>query len=204
MATAPRMGEGTNVTDDTRIEYLRRATVARQDAETYHAIYRNVLKAAKKAGLNTKEMVRAMGDKRRDVDVVTTDIKDHIRFLSLLNMPVTQTSMFEAAAPPVQEQDRGDQSAWFANQAGYLAGKAGRIVDECPHVPGSEEDQAWRRGWNRGQEHLALTSLGGNRKQASDARQRPEPKKAAGRKGNGKLKPDTAEDVREAIKEDDA
>lgn len=203
MATRLTEAPPSNVTDETRRSFLQKAISAKQDAETYHAIYTNVLKQAKKAGLNTKAMVHAMGDKKRDVADVITDIRDHVRMLACLNMPVTQEEMFPTAGPAAPEASgaAGDDAAWYASQAGYDAGRAGRKIDECPHTPGAEEDAAWRKGWHRGQEHLVLATMPGS-KAANDTRKRG----AVGPRGArvpGGMHVDTPEDVAAAVAEDD-
>jgi len=204
-------GNGPPVVDpETERNFMRKIISAQQDIDTYVAIKRNVLKAAQKAGCNTKAMQKAITAKDNlTLPDAVQDIKDYIRHLAQLNMPVMQVELFgESAEQQISEQRTQDERTWDAGQAGYNAGKAGRAIDECPHLQGTEEDAEWRRQWHRGQEHLGMTTLGkpSETTPANDQRQRRGSGGTRGRRGASAsgLTPNTPEDVREAVAEDDA
>lgn len=200
---------------ETERNFMRKLTASKQDVDVYVGIHRNILKQAKKAGCNTTKMLAAMQAKNVNLPDVIADIKDYIRYCAMMNMPITQVELFgESAEAQIANQRTQDDRTWDAGEAGYAAGKAGRSIDECPHTPGSEEDAEWRKQWHRGQEHLVKSSLGkpsGEGVAASDRRQRTGSTGTRGQRRNAaatapasSLKPDTAEDVRTAVAEDDA
>lgn len=190
---------------ETERNYARKLTASKQEVDVYVGIHRNVVKQAQKAGVNTTQMLKAISAKAVSVPETITDIKDFIRYLALLNMPVTQQELFgKSGEETINDQRTQDERTWDAGQAGYNAGKAGRTIDECPHTPGAEEDAEWRKQWHRGQEALAKLTVGeppSETTQANDSRQRTG---SGGTRGARKLKPDTPETVAAAVAEDEA
>jgi ribosome modulation factor len=201
------------VDPETERDYIRKLISSQQDIDVYVGVHRNVVKQAKKAGINTKKILESIKARKLNLPEVIQDVKDYIRYCALQNMPVRQDDIFPAPSEEevASEQRSEDDLAWDAGQQGYSAGLAGRKVDECPHVPGSANDAEWRRQWQRGQEHLVKKSLGGPPPavEASDRRQRgangtrskvvPE----AARRRAGGLQANTPADVHAAVAEDD-
>lgn len=223
---APRLTEtnGPPVVDpETERDFIRKLVTSQQDIDVYVGVHRNIVKQAKKAGINTKQILSSIRARKMNLPEVIQDVKDYIRYLSLQNMPVTDVELFpdRSAGPDAEKvaQRAGDDLTWDAGQGGYRAGLAGRKIDECPHIPGSAEDAEWRLQWRRGQEHLATKSFGAPpaAKEASDRRERSSngtegPRKRGrppkvvpeeARRNAGSLKPNTPADVRAAVAEDD-
>lgn len=209
---AKRMTEGDNgkpVADrETELNYMRKLDNAQNDIDTYVAIKRNIVKAAQKAGVNTAMIEKSRTAKSLNLPDVIQNEKDYIRYCAMRNMPITQVELFgEKSQEEVNADQRSqDERTWDAGQAGYAAGKAGRPIEDNPHLQGSEEFAEWRSQWNRGQEHLAKVTLsrpGNETVQADDRRQRGG---GRGRRGAaaGSLQPNTPEEVRAAVAEDDA
>ena len=204
--------EGTNgppVADpETERNYLRELISSKQEVDVYVGIHRNVVKQAKKAGINTKKMLEAISAHEVSLPETITNVKDYIRYCAMLNMPVTQVELFgKSAEEQISYQRTQDERTWDAGQGGYSAGKAGRKIDECPCTPGSEEDAEWRRQWHRGQEALAKVTVGEPASEttlANDSRQRTGSGGTRGTRAARKLMPDTAETVAAVVAEDEA
>jgi ribosome modulation factor len=172
---------GSNVTPETKANWMRKYITAKRDVDTYVAMLRNVVKGAKKAGVKTKPMIEAVKDSEMDLPDIITNTREYLQFLSLRNMPVTDQDLFPAADQKeiIAKQRSDDDRAWEAGDAGYEAGKAGRKIEECQHQPGTLEFDAWRRGWGVGQEHLVKSSFGAPEVVASAAKTRRGGKRAA-------------------------
>jgi ribosome modulation factor len=125
---------------------------------------RSQVKAAKKAGVPTDALLRAIAQRHKDQDEVIRDEREWVRMRSLLGMPVEQIELFpnDLAFRPVDDEERDKQLAFGAEQLGYVSGKNGNLVDNNPFHQSDESEQyvAWVNGWRRGQAFLAkgLTS----------------------------------------------
>lgn len=197
------------VDPETERDYIRKLVTSQQDIDVYVGVHRNVVKQAKKAGINTKQILSSIRARKLNLPEVIQDVKDYIRYCALQNMPITDVELFPGqSAGEVADQQRSDDGlTWEAGQKGYDAGKAGRKIDEAPFTPGSAEDAEWRLQWRRGQDHLAMQSFARpvGETQASDRRERSSNGTEAPRKRGRppKLQPNTAADVRAAVAEDD-
>jgi hypothetical protein len=135
---------------------MRLCTDARTQADEAAGVYRRAIKKAKQDGVNTKQMIAALAAKKHDVDKVRGNLRDYVRYLSVINMPMHQQDLFaaapEPAAPIVTE---GEHAEWEAATEGRSAGRAGADRAINPHPPGSATFAAWDKSWSTGQESIA-------------------------------------------------
>jgi hypothetical protein len=135
---------------------MRTCADARLGMEEASGVYRRAVKKAKQDGVNTRQLAAALAAKKHDVDKVRGNLRDYVRYLSLVNMPVHQGDLFgsgaEPAAPVVTE---GEHAEWEAGTAGRSAGRAGADRSINPHEPGSATFAAWDKSWTSGQESIA-------------------------------------------------
>ena len=181
----PLVSKASNVLDNTINKHIRLLTALKEEADQLAADatsakgkYRAGLKAAKADGLNTEMLVKAMNDKKREQEDVTADLKSYVRYLALVNMPVTQMDLFGTgaasaggAAPPPGMTDQ-EHHEWEIIEAGKKAGREGDLATNCPHVFGSEDAQLWRRGWDQGTRETADRMATTGMKKASTRRTR--------------------------------
>jgi hypothetical protein len=150
----------TNVTDATIRKHVQALTGLKLSADSAHAEYRAGLKAAKRDGINTGQFIAAMGAKKREIEDVTADLRNYVRYLSLVNMPVTQTDLFGSSKNTEEAEDEAgelsEHKRWEAEQAGFKAGTEGHLKESNRHTAGSELHQAWHSGWMRGQTQNAM------------------------------------------------
>lgn len=160
-----------NVTDETRLQAIREFVTARRKAAAAAALCSQIVQKYKKLGVNPAALRQIAKMRDQDPDEVLETQREVVRMSALLNMPMNQEDLFPGDEAPLPTQVQVEQSAWEAEDAGYLAGKAGRAIDSSPynHQPGSELFVKWRDGWQKGQEAIAY-EMGPDTKQASDER----------------------------------
>lgn len=147
-----------NVTNDTISDFIREAGAAKREVEEANGRYRSILKRAKATGCNQGEIVAALQAKKQDPDQVLINLRDKVRYLGIVGVPVTKGGLFDDLdftdlAPETQEKDQH----WAAEEAGYTAGKANGSRDDNPFPPGAESHVAWDGGYIRGKQALAGT-----------------------------------------------
>lgn len=174
------VSKSSNVSDATLQKHIRAISGFKTTLESAQGEYRAALKAAKSDGVNTGQLIAAFSAKKREAEDVTGDLRQYLRYLALLNMPMTQGDLFAGAADA--EPDDGDAEGsedgeggedtehqqWEAQQAGFKAGAEGAFKTTNPYGPGFQHD-AWHAGWMKGQETLVTK---GGVKRASARRQR--------------------------------
>lgn len=152
-----------NVSDATLQKHIRAVSGFKETLETANAEYRASLKAAKKEGVNTGELIKAMAAKKRELEDVGRDLKQYVRYLGLMNMPVRQLDLFGADQADPSASDASDeddidaeteQRIWEANGAGQTAGSDGKPMTANPHEAGMLRE-AWQQGWMKSQAALA-------------------------------------------------
>jgi hypothetical protein len=121
---------------------------------------RAMVKDAKKKGINTAALLQVIRELKLDPAEVAREWEEHQRITRLLNVPLgTQFDLWMAEREPDAEpsEEAQAQAKFNAEQDGYLAGKEGHKIDANPHHQSTASAlfSAWRKGWNRGQAHLA-------------------------------------------------
>lgn len=170
-----------NVTDETRTEFWRKALQAKQEhekalelAKSAGGIYRSVLKAAKKAGVDHEAIAHVLSMRFADPDLILAKQRETVRMLAISGvMPRIQTDLFAALGlePSLSEEEMAKVEVERAYENGTKAGSEGenRTVNGFP--PGSELFDAFDRGWIAGQEGLVKGIFGAGDAKAED----PEP-----------------------------
>lgn len=152
------------------LKTMREVAALRILLDEANGAYRARLKKAKSDGEDTKELIRALADRKVDPDAIHVSMRAYARYRALLGMPLVQTEIF-AADVSLSKDAREEQAVWDVETAGYEAGKGGAGKDDNRHPAGSAQHQAWARGWLRGQAMIAK-QLGANAKRASTRRSR--------------------------------
>lgn len=155
---------GTNCTDETKREFYRKALMAKialeaaqATAKTKNGEYRNVLKDAKKAGVNTKAIAEALAARFTDQDVLVIELREQLKMLDLggvvPNIVERILNRLDIEQPTNNERAQMDSDR--AYDAGVFAGREGRPRDENEFPPGSELHVVFDRGWLVGQAAIA-------------------------------------------------
>jgi hypothetical protein len=151
---------GANFTDKTWLEFYKKALTAKQTLElaqeiasSANGVYRGVLKAARKAGVDSSVIAQVLGERMQDQDEITARQQAYIRLRVLAGVftPTKQDDLLAGA------QKGGDIDAARAYDDGLFAGSKGENRGNNKHHAGSEEFDAWDRGWLDGQKRLAQT-----------------------------------------------
>lgn len=106
-------------------------------------------KAAKADGIDLGALKRIEAYRKLDEDEVEIQIRHVTQYAGFLGMSLgTQTSL---PLPP----DQPEQMEWEAGEAGYLAGKGGKLRSDNPFPEGSPLFVAWDKQFVRGLKILA-------------------------------------------------
>lgn len=169
---------GSNVTDLARKEFWKRALKDQQEIDKAEEILkaakdmlRDTLKVAKGQGLDPTAIKTALKARLRDRDELAAEQREIVRMMAISGVwPTIQTDLFagvitEAAAAHETTVD-------VAYDQGHTAGVKGENRTVNGYVPGTEQYDAWDRGW--------LTGQSGNveRLVPADQKARGRPKKA--------------------------
>jgi hypothetical protein len=157
----------TNVTDQTRLDFYRKALKAKQESEAAdreakaaRGVYRAVLKDAKKAGVSTDSITFALAARHIDGDELLIEQRERMRMLAISGvMPTIQTDLFEGVGkkPDLSEEEAGKIAVDRAYDDGYFSGNNGVSRSLNKHFQGTEEFEAWERGWVAGQAKIITT-----------------------------------------------
>jgi uncharacterized protein (UPF0335 family) len=116
---------------------------------------RAVVKQAKTAGINVKELRAALAIKRRDRDEVMADWRDRLRYMGILGVSCRQDELFGDLDFTVTEQSQRSIDMWDVTETAFKAGRYGQKIDDNPHNAGTEEHAMWRKWWTKGKEAMA-------------------------------------------------
>jgi predicted DNA-binding ribbon-helix-helix protein len=158
------VSKASNVSDATLQKHIRAISGLKTTLESAQGEYRAGLKAAKAEGVNTGMLIAALAAKRREPEDVNGDLRNYVRYLALLNMPVHQLDLFASAnvkvhdVPDDEESEAGDEDSehaqWQAHEEGVAAGARSDDQSTNPHEPGTILADHWSTGWMKGQESL--------------------------------------------------
>ena len=171
MATSP---EQSNVTDATKRTFRNKYSLAKRAVEEATGVLRSVLKQAKSAGINTKEMVADHVESKLEPETQITNLKARIDFMKLRGMLIG-LPLFDEDAPTLTDKEMAEQAEFDADCAGYAAGMGGQSADDNPYPAGSAIFVAWEGGRGSGAKAKAAI-LGPTAKQADASRKRRGPK----------------------------
>lgn len=178
---APKRGRGrpkappppSNVTDETIKEFCDRALAAKielekaeEEAKSKRGIYRQVLKDAKKAGVDQDAIAWWLAARKREPDDIDRETRNRNRIARLMGLPIgTQLGLWddgESVATKAENDRAGADAAGTKADAyadGLARGKAGKPMGDHGYT-GELEDE-YERGWKDGQYQI-VQSMGGN------------------------------------------
>lgn len=197
---------GANCTDETKRSFYKEALVAKigeESAKATHskklAEYRNVLKKADKAGVDTDAITATLAIRFSDPDEELIKLRERVKMLDLSGfLPGIKDRLFSRL--DIEEATTNEDhtmSLARAHDLGCLAGRNGHSSSINHFQPGTEEHVHFHAGWLSGQRAIAD-------EMAEDGTPivHVQPEKR-GRGRPKKLLPDTAADVHAAIANDD-
>lgn len=159
----PQIGRD-NCTDETRRDFYRKALIAKiaheaalAGAKTKNAEYRNVLKDAKKAGVDTAAITTVLADRFQDEDILVIQLREHLKMLDLAGVVPGIVDKILARLD-IQEPTRNEREQITLDRAydgGCFDGREGKPRDGNPYPAGSEQFDAHDRGWLIGQHAIA-------------------------------------------------
>jgi ribosome modulation factor len=141
--------------NDSAVDWTRQYRKQKRLCEEANGVLRNIVKRAKSDGVNTTAMINAVKASKLDPEVVAQDLRDQIRYMGLIHIPLTQASLFEGFDTTISQQTQREDDLWDAEDAGYKAGRHGVRIEECPYTPGTELHVHWLEWWNKGQAAIA-------------------------------------------------
>lgn len=148
---------GSNTTDETKRHYYKQALKAQQVVEEAQEVLKgakdvlnNVLKVAGENGVNKAAIKFALKARLLDKDELVHEQREIARMLALSGIwPSIQTDFFADLKPPVDLT--AETTADVAYDNGHTCGVKGENRTLNPHVPATEQYDAWDRGWLTGQ-----------------------------------------------------
>jgi len=148
---------GHNVPDSEKQKYYRLALKAKQvaekaaeEAKKANGAFRAVLKEAKAAGVMPEAIAYALKCRTLDSDELAQQQREICRMLALSGVwPSIQDDLFSSYLPKVDLT--AETTAEVAYDHGHSCGVKGENRDLNPHVPGTDQWEAWDRGWLSGQ-----------------------------------------------------
>jgi hypothetical protein len=149
-----RSGSNSAASNDTAADYMRQYRTQKRLCEEANGTLRSLIKKAKSDGVNTRSMIEAVKATKLDPDVVTTDLRDQLRYMSIIHVPMTQAALFDWSDDVSEHTTRQDDE-WDAQDKGYKAGRSGMRIDDVPYEPGTELHVMWREYWHKGQAAIA-------------------------------------------------
>lgn len=158
MARKPKIAPPSNCTDETYIEYAAKIRAAELDmqesaivSKAAAAIYRNICKAADKAGVDIKSLLWGIQAARRDEADIKKEITGRARVSVILGLPIGhQWGLYEE---PIADLDPALSQRVKTEKAkidGMTAGRKLRDREENPYTAGTEEYAAWDEAWMDG------------------------------------------------------
>lgn len=153
-----------NCTDETKRQYYRDALLAKIALESAQAAakkknaeYRNVLKDAKKAGVNTDAITAALADRFRDEDELVIDLRERLKMLDLGGIVPSVIDKI-LARMTIEEPTSNEAHQMKLDRAydgGVFDGRGGAPRDANQFAPGTDLYDAYDRGWLIGQQAIA-------------------------------------------------
>jgi hypothetical protein len=159
----PKLSES-NVTDKTYLDYYKKYHTAKkvheEDVDTARSsgsVVRDILKDAKKAGVDTTAITRAFADVKLDREDVIASQRAYIRMLAISSViPNIQQELFgETPKSDLTDEDRSGMANQRAFDDGQFAGVQGHSPTLNPHPLGTDLQDSWHRGHVLGQAKIA-------------------------------------------------
>lgn len=162
---------GSNSKNEAALDGMRAAELMERELSEIRGQLGAHWKALKADGHDIKAMKRAMKLSRLGQPEAVIEQRNVIHYYSLRRQPMTQIDLFgDLDLTVIGRPERTD--LWDAEDEGYRAGRHGVAIEECPHQPGSEAFDEWRRAWAKGERSIAR-ELGSDARVASARSDRP-------------------------------
>lgn len=171
MSALDNAGSNT-ASNDAAADWMRQLRQQKRKCDEENGVLRNIVKRAKADGQNTKSMLNAIKATKLDPDVVAADLRDQIRYMAIIHIPLTQAELFDGWDGTVTEKTAREDDLWDADDKGYHAGRHGVPISDAPYEAGTERHVHWMVAWKKGQAAIAR-ELGPDVTQASTERARP-------------------------------
>lgn len=159
--------------NDSAADWIRQVRQQSRICDEENGVLRNLFKRAKADGMNTGSMREAIKATKLDPDVVESDLRDTLRYMAIIHVPVNKEALFDWSEVVTSKTEHEDK-LWEADDAGYRAGRHGVRTEDCPVTfpPGSELHVHWLESWKKGQAAIAR-EMGEHVKPANPSRERP-------------------------------
>lgn len=159
--------------NDSAADWIRQIRHQGRRCDEENGVLRNLFKRAKADGINTAAAREAIKATKLDLDVVESDLRDTLRYMAIIRVPVSKEKLFDWSDAVTSKTEHED-SLWEADDAGYRAGRHGVRTEDCPpqFKPGSELYVHWLESWHKGQAAIAR-EMGEHVKPANPSRERP-------------------------------
>jgi hypothetical protein len=153
-----------NVAPETILSSFLEALEAKRKVEEVQGVYRAVLKRAKSLGVKPALIVEMISAKRADPEEIRLQLRERIRYLALINIPTQQDDLFgDLDMSPASARAQEQLAEAGVRDHGYMAGKSGTPIEDCPHQAGASSFVLWRAAWVDGQAALAASFVEGSR-----------------------------------------
>lgn len=197
---------GNNCTDETIRSFYRKAVMAKiavEDAaatmKSRNGFYRNILKEAKKSGVDTDAVTTAIALRLHDSDDLVVSYRNQLKMLDLAGIAprIIDQIVDRMTAQEPTKNELHEDAMLRAFDLGSLAGRKGIDAEQASaghYEPGTELYVEFMRGWNNGQRALA--------EEVFPAAREPAPRKATSRESRvvaRKQAMDNAPNVSDAI-----
>ncbi len=158
------MTDGGNCTDEVKREFYRKALMAKiahesavATAKTKNGEYRNILKEAKKAGVDSDAITKTLAVRFHDQDELVLDLREHLKMLDLSGVVpgVVDKILSRLSVEEPTNNERHAMDLDRAYDAGVFAGREGHKRDANEHPAGSDAHVKWDAGWLSGQMAIA-------------------------------------------------
>src|ERR1700743_2590957 len=110
-----------DVSNDVIAKHSRAYGMQKLRCDQENGVLRNIVKMAKKDGVNTKMMIEVYQDKKKDPEVVVAEERDRIRYLSIGRIDIRASDLFEGWQPGVTDKTRAEDDIWHAEETGFKA-----------------------------------------------------------------------------------
>jgi hypothetical protein len=141
---AAQASPATNVPNELIVAAIREILTNDRERDRVVAEGRNLRKRYKTLGVDLEALGITTKNRKRDIDEVVRTMKNTLHYMGLAGQQVSQGALFDGWTTTVSQEVKLGQDIWDAEDSGYMAGRHGVDIAECPyHPPGSELAAAW-------------------------------------------------------------
>lgn len=160
----PAVAEDTTCTDATKRRAYQEALILKIAVESVAEVargklgaYRAYLKEAKKRGVDTKAITKALAVRFQDPDIVLIEIREELKMYDLSGfLPGIRERLlgrFDVQEATGAEEE--ENQVLIAYDKGVMSGRSGHRTDANPYPANSLGERKWADGWRAGQRAIA-------------------------------------------------